>query len=136
MKKKAKIIQINGFRGIFLMIFIACCLAAGFLGFPALVAMHTWNYLSVTTGSFAQINFLQGLLLWGIVLMSIFIFNKRKFIVSVNVPQELSEEEVKSVLDRFKSQKLDIKEFAQKMNEDVKEEILQELEKKESGNKL
>lgn len=132
MKKNLRVIQINGFRGIFLMIFIACCLIAGFIGFPGLVAMHIWNYLSVETGSFAQINLFQGILLWGIAIMSIFIFNKRKFIVSFNVPQELSEAQVKDVMRRFKSQAVDLKEFSQNLSTEVKDEILQELEKEES----
>lgn len=104
MKKNVRVIQINGFRGLFLAIFIVACLVAGFIVFPAFLTMHTWNYLSVKTSSFATINIIEGLLLWGIISLSAVIINKRKFIVSFNSQQELSEEELKKVVNKIKSQ--------------------------------
>ncbi len=102
MKKNVRIVQINGFRGLFITLFIIACLAAGFVAFPAFLSMHVWNYLATKTLSFPTIGFAEGLLLWGIILMSIFIFNKRKFIVSFNSQQELSDEEIKSVITKIK----------------------------------
>lgn len=102
MKKNVRIVQINGFRGLFITLFIIACLAAGFVAFPAFLSMHVWNYLATKTLSFPTISFAEGLLLWGIILMSIFIFNKRKFIVSFNSQQELSDEEIKSVITKIK----------------------------------
>lgn len=107
MKKNLKVVQINGFRGIFLTLFIVSCLIAGFIAFPAFLAMTTWNYLAFKTGSFPQINFIQGLLLWGIVAFGAFVFNKRRFIVSFNSQQELTDDEVKEVISRIKSQTLE-----------------------------
>lgn len=107
MKKNLKIVQINGFRGLFLTLFIISCLIAGFIAFPAFLTMNTWNYLALRTGSFPIINFNAGVLLWAIIAFSVYIFNKRKFIVSFNAKQELSEDEVKEVISRFKSQKLE-----------------------------
>lgn len=104
MRKNLRVIQINGFRGLLMAVFVVCCLIAGFIIFPAFVSMNAWNYLSVKTGSFPVINFYQGLLLWGIIVFSVYIFNKRKFIVSINAPQELTDEEVKDVVSRFKAQ--------------------------------
>lgn len=106
MKKKAKIIQISGLRGILLVIFIAVCLAAGFIGFPALVAMYSWNYLA-TTLAFPTIDIFQGILLWSLVAGGIYIINdKKKFISAfqVQTPKELSDEELKAVLDRARIQ--------------------------------
>lgn len=104
MKKNLKVIQINGFRGIFMALFIVSCLIAGFIAFPALLTMNLWNYLATKTGSFPPIAFGEGVLLWAIITFSIYLFNKRKFIVSFNAQQELSEDEVKNVLSRIKSQ--------------------------------
>jgi len=104
MKKNLRVLQINGFRGLFLTLFIISCLVAGFVAFPALLTMHAWNFLATKTGSFPTIEFIQGLLLWAIIAFSFFIFNKRKFIVSFNSKQELSEDEVKEVLSKIKSQ--------------------------------
>lgn len=107
MKKNVKIFQINGFRGLILTFFIVSCLIAGFIAFPAFIAMQVWNHVSVKMGSLITINFIEGLLLWGILALSIFIFNKRKFIVCFSAKQELNETELKDVISKFKSQKND-----------------------------
>lgn len=104
MKKNLRVVQIKGIRGLFLTFFIISCLISGFIAFPAFVSMNVWNYFSAKTVAFPLINFGQGLLLWGIIAFSIFIFNKRKFIVSFNAQQELSEDEVKEVISKIKSQ--------------------------------
>lgn len=104
MKRNIKVVQINGFRGLLLAIFIVSCLIAGFVAFPALLTMHSWNYLSVRTASFPPINMIEGLLLWGIIALTSIIINKRKFIVSFNSQQELSEEELKKVVNKIKAQ--------------------------------
>lgn len=106
MKKNLRVVQINGFTGLILALIIVSCLIAGFIAFPAFVIMNGWNYLSANTGSFPPINFGEGVLLWAIITFSLFIFNKKKFIVSFNAKQELTEEEVQNVLSKIKSQTL------------------------------
>lgn len=104
MRKNLKVIQINGFRGIFMAMFIVSCLIAGFIAFPAMVTMNIWNYLAIKTGSFPSITFVAGLLLWAIIIFSVYLFNKRKFIVSFTAQQELSDDEVKNILSKIKTQ--------------------------------
>ena len=74
MKRNTRIIQISGIRGLLMVIFAVTCLAAGFIGFPAIVAMKAWNfaaqYLSITL-----ISVCQGLLVLAIVAFSGFIIN-------------------------------------------------------------
>lgn len=106
MKKNLRVVQINGFRGLFLALFAISCLIAGFIAFPAFLTMNGWNYLAVKTGSFPLINFGEGVLLWAIIAFSVFIFNKKKFIVSFNSKQELTDDEVQEVLSKIKSQAL------------------------------
>ena len=104
MKKRARIIQISGLRGILMAIFIGCCLAAGFIGFPALCAMKLWNY-SANFAPLPLINFYQGLMLWAIVAITGFIINdKKKFIVEFKAPQQLSEKEMQKLMERVKIQ--------------------------------
>ena len=104
MKKRARIIQISGLRGILMMLFIASCLAAGFIAFPAFVAMHLWNWLAAAV-AIPAINIYQGLLLWAIIAISGFILNDRKkFLVSFKTPDKLTDQEVKSILERVKMQ--------------------------------
>lgn len=107
MKKNLKVIQIRGFKGLFMALFIISCLIAGFIAFPAFLSMNAWNYLCSKVTSLPEINFFQGLLLWAILAFSAFIFNNKKFIVSFNSEQELSEDEVKQVISRIKTQTLE-----------------------------
>lgn len=102
MKRNLRIVQINGFRGLFITLFIISCLIAGFIAFPAFLAMNMWNHLAVKTGSFPVISFYGGVLLWAIVAFSIFVFSKRKFIVSFGSKQELTEDEVRDVVSKIK----------------------------------
>lgn len=103
MRKNLKVLQINGFRGLLLTLFIISCLIAGFIAFPAFLTMNAWNYLSVKTGSFPLITFQEGILLWAIIVFSAYIFNKRKFIISINSQQELTEDELKEVMSKIKN---------------------------------
>lgn len=102
-RNNMRVIQINGFRGIVFALFIVSCLIAGFVAFPALLSMCLWNALSERVSSVPSISFVGGLLLWGILAVSFMILNKRRFIVSLNAPQELSEEELKKVLSKIQT---------------------------------
>ena len=86
MKKRTRIIQISGLRGILMMLFIVSCLAAGFIAFPAFVPMYAWNW-STQYFAIPAINIYQGLMLWAIVAISGFIINDRKkFLVAFKTP--------------------------------------------------
>ena len=104
MKKNLRVIQINGIKGLFITLFIISCLVAGFIAFPAFLTMNAWNYFAAKTNAFTVLNFGEGVLLWAIITFSIFIFNKKKFIVSFNAQEELTEDEVKKVISKIKSQ--------------------------------
>lgn len=126
MKRNMRVLQINGFRGIFLALFIVSCLIVGFIAFPSFLAMNIWNYLASKTGSFPAITFVEGLLLWAIILVSAYIFNKRRFIVSFNAQQELTEDEVRQVLSRIKKQVINKNELSKELktlNENIDEVV-------------
>lgn len=105
MKKNLNIIKISGLRGLIIAGLVICCLAAGFIVFPGYVAMHIWNYF---VSNFAQtvpvIGLFQGVLLWGILVASYFVFRKNKLVVCIKTPQGLSEEELKEVFADMKRQ--------------------------------
>ena len=104
MKKNFNIIQIRGIKGILLVAFIGCCLAAGFVIFPGLVAMHIWNFLVNYTANLPTIGLVQGVLLWGILVASYFTFRKEKLVVCMRSSDGLSEEELKEVFQNIKRQ--------------------------------
>lgn len=122
MRKNAKIIQINGLRGLLVAFFIVTCLAAGFVVFPGFVAMNLWNKFAI---NLPQINLYQGILLWAIVAIIYFITTKQSFAVSFGAPKELSEEELRVLMNRVKIQsqaRIINKMIAQNLEELQKEE--------------
>lgn len=100
-----KVIQISGLRGILLAIFVVACLFAGFVVFPAKVSMFAWNYIGAHYIALPQINLLQGLLLWIMVALSIYLLNNRQFAISFHQPMELSEDEMKILMSRVRAQR-------------------------------
>lgn len=100
MKRKTRVIQIDGFRGLVLALFAVVCLAAGFVAFPGFVAMSLWNKFV----PLPAINLFQGVLLWVIVAMSIYLANGRKLAISFASPQELSEAEMNKLMERVRLQ--------------------------------
>ena len=93
-----KIFQINGFRGLVMTAFIVCCLFAGFVVFPGVVAMYLWNKYLVNLLSFPTLSLFQGVLLWGIMAVSYFIISNGKLPVSFETPDSLSDAELNMIM--------------------------------------
>lgn len=104
MRKKAKIVEIRGLRGIAMVLFVAVCLGAGFVIFPAQVAMKAWNYLALNYIPLPLISLWQGVMLWAAVALSVFIINSKRRILSLRSTAELSEQEMKTLMERIKIQ--------------------------------
>lgn len=104
MKKNLNIIQIKGIRGLFFAAMVVTCLAAGFIAFPGWVSMHVWNTASAHINNLPSIGLIQGVLLWGIMIASYYIFRKDKVIVCLKTPEGLNEEELKAVFADIKKQ--------------------------------
>ncbi len=105
--KKMNVIQIKGVKGLILAGFVVCCLIAGFVGFPGLLSMNIWNYMVSCGMAMPNIGLFQGILLWGIIVASYFLFRKEKVVVCMKSPQGLSEEELKAVFANVKRQSLE-----------------------------
>ena len=97
-----KIIQIDGFKGLVSAVFIGACLFAGFVISPGYAAMTLWNKYLVSSYMFPQLNLLQGILLWAIVVISYCILTKGGFSVSLKSTPELSDEELNSIIRNAK----------------------------------
>ena len=104
MKRNFNIIQIKGVRGLILAVFVVLCLAAGFIVFPGWLCMHAWNFITSYFLSIPIIGLFQGVLLWGIIAASYFIFRKEKVVVCMRGSEGLSEEELKDVFANIKKQ--------------------------------
>lgn len=109
MKKNINVIQIRGIRGLIIAGMVVCCLFAGFVVFPGLVAMVAWNAVAEHVSQIPTIGIIQGVLLWGIIVASYFVFRKEKLVVCMKSSQGLSDEEIKSVFADIKKQAQDDK---------------------------
>lgn len=105
MKKNFNVIQINGFKGILLLIGAAMCLAAGFIAFPGIVMKYSWNFIASYLGFVPSIGVLQGILLWGIIVVGYFAFKKKGFLVEFKSADDLSREEMDAVMHRIRMER-------------------------------
>ena len=107
-KNKLRVIHISGIRGLLSAAFIVVCLAAGFIGFPALVLNKLWNHIADITGAITYINMFQGLILWAILAVSYLIINKKqKYLVAFE--PRASKREIKDIINEIKSQTAELK---------------------------
>lgn len=97
-----KIIKIDGFRGLLTAVFIVACLFSGFVISPGVVAMYLWNKYLVTLASFPVLNIFQGVLLWGIIVVSYLIITKGRCAVSFKQAPELSDPEMNMIIKNAK----------------------------------
>lgn len=104
MKRSFNVIQIKGFKGILYLIFIGCCLAAGFGWFPGWLCMKLWNAGALYFYQIPSIGIIQGMLLWGIIAAAYFTFRKDKLVVCMKASEGLSEEELRAVFADIKKQ--------------------------------
>ena len=101
MKKNFNVIQINGIKGLIMAGGIVACLFAGFVMFPGIVMKTVWNFISSSIGIIPQIATLQGVLLWGIVVVSYFAFRRKGLMVEFKSADDLSRDEMDEVMQRI-----------------------------------
>lgn len=103
-KNKVRIIQIAGLRGILSACFIGVCLAAGFVGFPALMLTKIWNHFAQTCAALPYINIFQGIILWAILAVSYVILNREYHFLVAFEPQTTTKD-IKKILSEIKAQR-------------------------------
>ncbi|MCD8377212.1 MAG: hypothetical protein LUB59_00325 [Candidatus Gastranaerophilales bacterium] len=102
MKKKFNVIQINGFRGMLTVAGIVICLFAGFVIFPGVVMKTLWNVMSMYVGLLPKIATIQGVLLWGIMVVGYLAFRRRGFFIEFKSANDLTGEEMEAVMRRIR----------------------------------
>ena len=89
MNKNFRIIDVNGFRGLLLFLFIVVCLACGFIVFPGYLAMLLWNGAAPVV-SLPEINLFQGILLWAILAFALYMFGNQKVVIVMQSRKKFS----------------------------------------------
>lgn len=81
MKNRYTVIQINGLRGLLLILFLAGCAVSGFIFFPAWCCMKIWNALTGYVSGMPLMEIKHGIMLWLIIALSSYasLSNKLKF---------------------------------------------------------
>ncbi len=99
-KHKYKIITINGIRGVIVVGITFLCLIAGFIISPGWVCMKVWNYFAADSNVVSLMNIYQGIMLWAIIVLSLYAVNRNKEIIGFNSFQGLSSEEIQEILNK------------------------------------
>lgn len=103
-KRKMRVIQISGIRGVISAIFVGMCLVAGFVGFPAWAITNLWNNFLANAGMLPFINLFQGLVLWGILAVGYMILNQKQRYLMAFESRTPSSAEIKKILNEIKTQ--------------------------------
>ncbi len=98
MNKNFKIITINGIRGIIAVIFIIFGLIAGFIVSPGWLCMKLWNYCFEYSNIISVMNIYQGIMLWIIILLSLYALNNKKSLIGFGTYQGLSPEQIREII--------------------------------------
>ena len=123
MNRRFNIIQLSGLKGIFFIVFLIGCAAAGFLVFPGWVCMHIWNYAMPHFVDMPVMTLLHGIILWCIIALVTFQLNKKDFGIAFKTV-ESPEDRLRKIIESKikKEEQLKIKELAE-LKEKDKEEI-------------
>ena len=64
MKRNIKVVEINGLRGLFIIVFAIICAGAGFILFPAWLLMSVWNWFATYIYQLPHMHILHGFMLY------------------------------------------------------------------------
>ncbi len=124
MNRRFNVIQLSGLKGIFFILFIIGCAAAGFLIFPGWVCMHIWNYAMSFFVDMPAMTMLHGIILWCIIALITFQLNKKDFGISfkkVETPEERLRKIIEAKIKKEEQLKIrELSEFKENENENLK----------------
>lgn len=100
MKKNARVIEISGITGLLFLLFTIICLFVGFVVFPGYVSMTMWNKLVAPYG-LPVIRLYQGMLLWVIIALGIYLSNGGKSPIAFKSAAQLNEREIVDLMSRI-----------------------------------
>ena len=100
MNKRGKIIEIRGFKGLLLAIFIGCCLITGFTVFPGYIAMTLWNLAGKSIMNLPQMHLLHGVMLWAIIFLLWYAFSGKQF--ALHFGYDPSDERLQELVEQIK----------------------------------
>ena len=97
MKRKVKVIEINGLRGLLVVFYAIVCAVAGFVLFPAWALMQLWNMLGTYVYNLPHMNLLHGFMLYAIAVLLYFATNSHKTCFGIS-SMNLSKSHISSII--------------------------------------
>ena len=104
MKRKVKVVEINGLRGLVVVAYAIICAVAGFILFPAWVLMHLWNMLGTYIYNLPHMNMLHGFMLYAIFVLFYFATNSHKTCFGIS-SMNLSKTHISSIMNDMEDKK-------------------------------
>ena len=104
MKKRIKVVEINGFRGILVIAYAIVCAVAGFIFFPAWALMHLWNLFGTYVYHLPHMSYLHGFMLYAIIVLLYFATNSHKTCVGIS-SVNLSKSHIASMMNDAEDKK-------------------------------
>ena len=104
MKKKVKVVEINGLRGIIVVIYAIICAIAGFILFPSWVLMQMWNFLGTHIYSLPQMTLIHGFMLYAILVLFYFATNSHKTCLGIS-SVNLTKSHITSIMNDMEDKK-------------------------------
>lgn len=83
MKKNIKVVEINGLKGIFVIIYAIVCAIAGFVVFPSWGLMTAWNYFAYNVYPLPIMNLFHGFLLYIVLVLLYLVLNSNKNCINI-----------------------------------------------------
>ncbi len=128
MNKNFRVITINGIRGMLMAIFLVLGLIAGFIISPGWLCMTLWNNYAAETLSLANMNLIQGIMLWAIIALSLYALNNRHMLIGFGSYQGLTPEQMSDVMNRAKASEDRIKSDIERITRELKEKAAMKVE--------
>ena len=100
MNRRGKIIEIRGFKGLILAIFIACCIITGFAVFPGYIAMNIWNFTAKYISNLPSMQLIHGVMLWAIIFLIWYAFSGKQF--ALHFGYDPSDEKIQELMEQIK----------------------------------
>jgi len=103
MNKKGRIIEIRGFKGLFIAIFAGCCIITGFTVFPGYIAMNAWNFIAKYITDMPSMQLLHGVMLWIIMFLLWYAFSGKQF--GLHIGYDPSDERLQELVEQIQREK-------------------------------
>lgn len=102
MNKNFKVVQIHGLSGLLILGLLVTGLFCGFMIFPIWVVMISWNALAHEFGNCPTINYTQAMMLWLIVILSLYLFFKNSISIKFEKGESLDPANIEDIVNEIK----------------------------------